>query len=157
MLSLTGKHIPELNRVFQFDFDKSHRGHRSRIPTDEEVEFLKSLGIETSRNNFLHCYLIKHDTGLAPAVFEDVLTLAVFKPLIRKVVSLGGAVIVYVYAPGKMPDNKGRVVYVFGVDSVVNIDEYMDVAPTRPDHIYSKEAGHSMSDLCAFVDQLSLV
>ena len=155
MLSLTGKHIPELNRVFQLDFDKSHRGHRSRIPTDEEVEFLKSLGIETSRNNFLHCYLIKHDTGPAPAVFEDVLTLAVCKPLIRKIVSPGDAVIVY--APGKMSDSKGRVVYVFGVDSVVKIDEYMDVTPTRPDHIYSKEAGHSMSDLCAFIDQLSLV
>ena len=51
-----------------------------------------------------------------------------------------------------------RVTTVLGVESDCgNMDEYMDVAPTRPDHIYSKEAGHSMSDLCAFIDQLSLV
>ena len=130
-------HIPDLNRMFKTAFGKSRRGTRSEKLSVSEVLVLSlQYNIITDTDHHLHCYIIAHDTGLAPATQDGTLSLAVCMPAIRKKAQVGDVVIAY--APGnKMSDSRGRVRYVFRVDEKMTMEEYMGEEPTRPDQIYS--------------------
>ena len=126
-------HVPDLNRIFETRFGKSRRGtRRDKLSASEILALSLEYNINTDTDHYLHCYIITHDTGLAPAIQDGTLSLAVCKPNIRKKAQVGDVIVAYA-SGNKTSDSRGRVRYVFRVDERRTREEYMGKEPTRPD------------------------
>jgi Nucleotide modification associated domain 2 len=77
-------------------------------------------------------YSLVHDTGLAPCIDDDILTLTVCKPDIRKAASKGDWVIGFVTAKVR----RGLVAWVGRVSDIMTMGEYGNRFAGRTDALY---------------------
>ena len=133
---ITETHVPELNSIY-LRFGAQRRNHRRFGLTAAQSEFIsEQYGITTTASTTCYSYVQPHDTNLAPCIVGDKLTLALCKPVIRRVASVGDVIIAW--GSGSKGNQTGKVKYVIRVDEKVEFVNYMDLAWNRPDQIYTR-------------------
>ena len=132
----TETYVPELNSIY-LQFGEHRRNHRTSKLTAAQSEFISErYGISTTASTICYSYVQPHDTNLAPCIVGDKLTLALCKPILRRVASVGDVLIAW-GSSGK-GNQTGNVKYVISVDEKVEFANYMDLAWNRPDQIYTR-------------------
>ena len=132
-------------------------GHTSEMVTPKEKQFFETrYGIVTNRLQRIFCYVIQHDANIAPCIHNDILTMALCNPDIRREAKSGDVIVAF--ASGDAVNPVGRIVYVIGVTRTHEFETYMalddDDAKMRPDMIYRRQSdedtaseGDSNSDI----------